>query len=67
VPASVVAPYQYTMILWAIALGYAFFGDVPSWPMLAGCAIIVSAGLYIFLRERVAENKPAVESLSPPP
>ena len=28
-PASVVVPYQYTMIIWAIALGYLVFGDVP--------------------------------------
>lgn len=65
--AGVVAPYQYTMILWAIALGYAVFGDVPSVPMLIGCAIIVAAGLYIFLHERAAETRPAAETVSPPP
>jgi drug/metabolite transporter (DMT)-like permease len=29
-PASVVVPYQYTTIVWAVLLGYIFFGDVPS-------------------------------------
>lgn len=52
-PASAVVPYQYTSIVWAVLLGYLFFGDVPSWHMVAGAAIIVGAGIYIFLREQV--------------
>ena len=51
-PASVVVPYQYTMLVWAILLGYLVFGDVPDRFMLAGSAIIVAAGLYIFHREQ---------------
>jgi drug/metabolite transporter (DMT)-like permease len=49
--ASVVAPYQYTFILWAITLGYVVFGDVPDTIMLSGAAIIIAADLYIFWRE----------------
>jgi drug/metabolite transporter (DMT)-like permease len=51
-PAGVVVPYQYTMIVWAIALGYAVFGDAPDAFMLAGAAIIIAAGLYIFWLEQ---------------
>ena len=51
-PASTVAPYQYSMILWAVMFGYVVFGDVPQAPTALGAAIIVGAGLYIFLRER---------------
>jgi drug/metabolite transporter (DMT)-like permease len=51
-PASVVAPYQYTMILSAIVLGYTVFGDVPDVFTLAGAAIIIAAGLYIFWLEQ---------------
>ena len=51
-PASIVAPYQYSMIVWAIMFGYLVFGDMPSIATLAGAAIIIGAGLYIFLRER---------------
>jgi drug/metabolite transporter (DMT)-like permease len=51
-PASVVVPYQYSMIVWAILFGLAVFGDVPSPATIAGAAIIIGAGLYIFLRER---------------
>jgi drug/metabolite transporter (DMT)-like permease len=52
-PASVVVPYQYTMIVWAILLGFIFFNDVPRIEMLAGAATIIAAGIYIFVRERV--------------
>ncbi len=62
-PASVVAPYQYTFILWAIALGYAVFGDVPDAFTLIGAAIIIGAGLYIFWRERTH----GLDDLAPTP
>jgi drug/metabolite transporter (DMT)-like permease len=51
-PASVVVPYQYSMIIWAVMFGYFVFGDVPSVATIAGAAIIIGAGFYIFLRER---------------
>jgi drug/metabolite transporter (DMT)-like permease len=51
-PASVVVPYQYSMILWAAIFGYLVFGDLPSLATIIGVAIIIAAGLYIFLRER---------------
>jgi drug/metabolite transporter (DMT)-like permease len=51
-PASVVVPYQYSMIVWAIMFGIVVFGDVPSWHTMVGAAVIIGAGLYIFLRER---------------
>lgn len=56
-PASVVVPYQYTTIVWAILLGYMFFGDIPGLAVLTGAAIIIAAGLYIFVRE-AARAKP---------
>ncbi len=51
-PASVVVPYQYTMILWAVLFGWLFFGDGLQWNVLVGAAIIVASGLFIFLREQ---------------
>jgi len=51
-PASVVVPYQYTIIVWAIVFGYHFFGDVPKAHTLIGVAIIIGSGLFIFLREQ---------------
>ena len=64
-PASVVVPYQYTMIVWAIMLGYAVFGDVPDLLTLAGAAIIIAAGLYIFWREQAQSRQKAPSSLHP--
>jgi drug/metabolite transporter (DMT)-like permease len=64
-PASVVVPYQYSMIVWAVMFGLIVFGDVPSWNTIVGAAIIIGAGFYIFLRERrlgredMAVNPPA--------
>lgn len=51
-PASVVVPYQYSTIVWAILLGYVIFNDIPSLSMILGASVIVAAGLYIFVRER---------------
>ena len=52
--ASVVVPYQYTLIIWSVLFGWVIFGDVPDAYTIAGAAIIVAAGLYIFWREQVA-------------
>jgi drug/metabolite transporter (DMT)-like permease len=63
-PASVVVPYQYSMIVWAALFGYLVFGDVPSMATVAGAAIIIGAGFYIFLRERELGREEAV--VNPP-
>jgi len=62
--ASVVVPYQYTMIVWAVALGWIVFGDVPDAFTLGGAAIIITAGLYILWREQiVTRREPTMEPL----
>jgi drug/metabolite transporter (DMT)-like permease len=59
--ASVVVPYQYTLLIWAVLFGWAMFGELPDAYTIAGAAIIVAAGLYIFWREQVAaRTAPAV-------
>jgi drug/metabolite transporter (DMT)-like permease len=50
--ASVVVPYQYSMIVWAVIFGFVVFGDVPKVATIVGAAIIIAAGFYIYLRER---------------
>jgi S-adenosylmethionine uptake transporter len=57
-PASVVVPYQYTLILWGMLFGYVFFGEVIGPLTLAGAAIIIGAGLFIFLREQQLRGRP---------
>lgn len=50
--ASVVAPFQYSSIVWAVVLGWTVFGDIPGAATLVGAAVIIAAGLFIALRER---------------
>jgi drug/metabolite transporter (DMT)-like permease len=63
-PASVVVPYQYSMIIWAVMFGYFVFGDVPSLATIAGAAVIIGAGIYIFLREQKLGDRESV--VNPP-
>ena len=49
-PASVIAPYHYTNLLWVAALGYLMFGDLPDQWTWIGVAIIATSGLYVIRR-----------------
>ncbi|AYE84821.1 hypothetical protein A3753_08735 [Sulfitobacter sp. HI0082] len=50
--ASMLAPYDYTSMLFAILLGYVFFAELPTMMMLAGAALVISAGALVIWRER---------------
>jgi drug/metabolite transporter (DMT)-like permease len=50
---SVVAPFRYTAILWALLLGYFVWDDVPNVLAWIGIVLLVGSGLYIFHREQV--------------
>jgi drug/metabolite transporter (DMT)-like permease len=50
-PASLVAPYQYMFIAWAILWGWLFFGDLPDGHTLAGAGVIVATGLVLLWAE----------------
>jgi drug/metabolite transporter (DMT)-like permease len=50
--ASLVAPFDYASMLFALAIGYFVFAEVPTWPMVGGAALIVTAGILIIWRER---------------
>ena len=50
---SVLGSIRYSSVLWALAIGYALWGDVPNALAIAGIAVVVGAGLYILHRERV--------------
>lgn len=49
---SVVAPFEYTALVWATVLGLAVFGDFPGVMVWTGVAVIVGAGLYTIQRQR---------------
>ena len=50
---SVIGSFRYASVLWALAIGYVLWGDVPNLLAVAGIAVIVGAGLYILHRERL--------------
>jgi drug/metabolite transporter (DMT)-like permease len=54
--ASVVVPYQYTLIVWALVFGWLVFGDWPTPAMLLGAALIIAAGMALLVLERRAGN-----------
>jgi len=49
--ASLIAPFNYTKLVWATILGYLLFGDTPTVNTLAGSIVIVVAGLYVVYQE----------------
>jgi drug/metabolite transporter (DMT)-like permease len=50
-PAAAVTPFYYLMLVWALVIGFAVWGEVPSVSLLVGSAIVVATGLFLFLRE----------------
>ena len=52
-PASLLAPFVYSQIVWALVLGYLVFGDVPDRLDAGRLRVIVASGLYVFYREAV--------------
>ncbi|MBT3399051.1 MAG: DMT family transporter [Rhodospirillaceae bacterium] len=51
-PASVVAPFAYTEIVWSSAIGFAVFGDIPDSATLIGAAVLIASGLYLLRAPR---------------
>jgi drug/metabolite transporter (DMT)-like permease len=58
--ASLLAFFDYTSMIWSLAIGWLAFGDEPTVFVLVGAAIVIAAGIYVVLRERRL-------GISPPP
>ncbi len=56
-PAALVAPFDYSYILYATVLGYVVFGDVPAPATWIGAALLTASGLYIIHREQVRARR----------
>lgn len=66
-PAIIVAPMQYSQIIWAMFYGTLFFNEQIDRYTAIGTAVIIASGVYIVLREgkpRVSENRPVLENRS---
>ena len=64
--ASVIAPFEYTTMIWALLFGWFMFGDLPTLTMLAGATIVAGTGVFILWRERQIGMK-RVEELKASP
>ncbi len=60
-PAAVVAPFQYTQLIWGVLFGYLVFGTVPDPVMIAGGGIVIGSGLFILYRETVLGRQVAAD------
>lgn len=56
-PVSVLAPFEYSSLIWAFVLGYAIWQDIPASNVAAGAALIFCAGLLIVASERLAARR----------
>jgi RarD protein len=56
-PVSVLAPFEYSSLVWAFLLGYLIWGDVPKDNVFAGAILILSAGAIIIIGERLRRKR----------
>ncbi len=65
--ASILAPFTYVSMIWALLIGYFVFGEVPTGGMLAGAALVVLSGVVIVLRERqLGRGRAALRTMAQP-
>lgn len=66
--AAVLAPFAYTSMIWAVGIGYFWFGEVPEMVVLVGTMIVIGAGLFVIWREhqlRLDRRRGQQDSLPP--
>ncbi len=59
-PAAIVAPFDYTALIWASVLGWLVWGEIPGIWTYAGAAVIIASGIYIVLRETGRSTSPGL-------
>jgi drug/metabolite transporter (DMT)-like permease len=65
--ASLVAPFDYASMLFALAIGYFVFAEVPTWAMIGGATLVVIAGILIIWREsRLGLERARQRKTTPP-
>ena len=53
---AMVAPFRYTMLVWAILFGWLMFGTLPEGWTWVGAGLVVASGLFTLWRERVRQR-----------
>jgi len=59
---STVSLFEYSLIIWSIITGYLLFNDIPTVRTFIGVILIISAGIYIYIREKLKEQYIATEN-----
>jgi len=54
---SITSIFEYSLIIWSIIIGYFLFDDIPTIRTIVGVMIVMSAGVYIFLREQKKDQE----------
>ncbi len=65
-PAAVIAPFNYTAMIWAALFGYLIWGDLPTLALLAGGGVVMASGLYILYRETHRRADTVMKTLRSP-
>ena len=58
---SVISPFEYSILFWSPLIGWLYFDEIPTLSTVVGILIIVSSGIYIFIRERAQDQSIATE------
>ena len=53
---AVVSPFEYSILLWSPLIGWIYFDEIPNFNTVIGILIIVSSGIYIFMREKAQDQ-----------
>jgi len=61
-PAAMLAPFQYSAMLWATLLGWMVWRDVPTLPIVVGNLVIIASGLFVIYRDRLSGMMRAAET-----
>ena len=54
---TLIAPFEYTALIWAAILGYVIWGDIPDLWSIIGALLIVASGLYVIHREAILSRQ----------
>jgi drug/metabolite transporter (DMT)-like permease len=60
-PPAAVGPFYYFSLVWALILGFLFWGDVPMLPLLLGSAIVIGSGLVLLWHESARTTPPTTD------
>lgn len=60
--ASLLAPFEYTTMIWAVLIGYVFMDQMPPLATLAGATMVAAAGLFTIWRERQLQKRKRLEA-----